>query len=456
MPHLVIARCEESLDWLRDLPAAWRVTVFNAGALLDPEEVGRPLEVHPSVPGLSPAAMRADAVLRTLLVSATAPSPGGVTVFAPADPFAFAPDFLDLLDQHQHFAAVQPLSVGTGWHAALAQTDPRDWVGDLAVRAERYALASLVPLAGADDSALRAGRTYRRKHGLPEGSALMAHFLRLAGLNGLAACAGTADVGLYAHGAMFAVGAQALGTAAATVAPQLDTLRTLVRADQNYPELLERCWLHLFGLPFVSLGGLARPVSIPQGASAPAMSRVVASIDAVLAQAAPAGPRPPAARVGTATPAPADLQQRRPAPAAAVAPDPQLLRERVQHAARQGNLGAAWTLLEQGLARWPKSVDLLADATMMAYQQGDTPRALQCARRVLAVDPQHLDGLFTLGMCLAATGATEEAMDVLAHLGEHPRAGDWQQEHPDLAQALQQALPSAAAARTSVGKTQPA
>ncbi|MEO8297534.1 MAG: tetratricopeptide repeat protein [Burkholderiales bacterium] len=432
MPHIVVARCEESLDWTLNLPSAWRVTVYNAGAPLDSQAFAHELQ-EVRCPGITePAALMAEAVLRQLQA---APAPNsnsaasGTTVFCSGEPLLQAPNLIELLAQHERFAAVQPLSAGTGLAAALASDDRRDWIDDLAVRAERYSLITLAPLACVGDAVLRAGRTYRRKHALPEGANLLAHFLSLAGLERLATQARHADLGLYASGPVFAVSAGALRSARAELLPHIDALRLLARADHNYPEIFLHAWLHLFGLPFISLAGLALPSVATRRAAAPAMSRVVASIDAVLAQARPARVVTPVMLADlpvlrTALPrlTTSPLSPRRIAESST---DVAQWRERAQHAAANGDLHGAWQWLEQALAEMPRDVDLLADATALAYRQGDTDRALHCARRALAVDPQHLDCQFTLGMCLAASGAAEEALEVLAQLADHPQARDW-------------------------------
>jgi tetratricopeptide (TPR) repeat protein len=398
MLHLVVARHQETLAWLHDLPAKTAVTVYNAGAPLDSEGLPAHVTVHAVAAGTAPIAL----FLRHLQQAAP-PAADETVVFTPGDPLRHAPAFLELLSRHAAFAPLQVLSCRED---STASATPM-------VRGEPYALATLAPLAHQQESALRAGKAYRRKHGLPEGSPLLAHFLHLVGLTALAAQAADAEIGLRAHGAMVAVRGDTLAGALRTLAPHLDTLALLLRADRNYPEVAERAWLHLLGQPFVKLEALAVPGLPAVPAPAASMARVVASIDAVLAQSAP---RPAA----PAAPAPVP-----------VAHDTDLLRQRAQAAFLRGDASTAWELLQQALALAPRDIGLLADATQMAYAQQDTERALHCARRALAVDPGHVDCLFTLGMCLAATGEAEEALAIFERLNHGELAAQWQERQRD-------------------------
>lgn len=409
MLHLVVARQQEPLGWLHDLPAKTAVTVYNAGAALEAEGLPTQVTVHAVAAGTPPIA-----VFLRHLQQAAAPAADETLVFTPGDPLRHAPAFFDLLSRHADFAALQVLSCREDATATAAPL----------VRGEPYALATLAPLAHQQESALRAGKAYRRKHGLPDGTPLLAHFLALVGLADLAAQAAGADIGLRAHGAMVAVRGDTLAHARRTLAPHLDTLALLLRADRNYPEVAERAWLHLLGQPFVTLEALAVP-GLPAASAAPApvasMARVVASIDAVLAQSAPRTAAPPVSSAA----APLPLV----APPAAHEVD--LLRQRAQAAFLRGEASTAWELLQRALEQAPRDIGLLADATQMAYAQQDTERALHCARRALAVDPGHVDCLFTLGMCLAATGEAEEALAIFERLNHGELAAQWQERQRD-------------------------
>jgi tetratricopeptide (TPR) repeat protein len=204
--------------------------------------------------------------------------------------------------------------------------------------------------------------------------------------------------------------------------------------------MFQHAWLHLFGLPFIGLTGLALPQDVraqqPARDAAPAMSRVVASIDAVLARAEPAtrvSLRIPAEPLAPPT-LTAELHTgHRPI---RVSPSVADLLAQAQRAEAQGDLYTAWARLEQGLTMAPRHIDLLAEAAALAWRQNDTERAMHCARRALAVEPNHPDCLFTLGMSLAANGQAEEAVGVLARLDSLPEARQWRAANPDLARQV--------------------
>jgi tetratricopeptide (TPR) repeat protein len=428
MPHLVVARQQESLDWIRELPRNCSLTVFNAGDAIDTGAFDHNIEVHTVAPG-TPAIASHLAFLRL----GTRALRDEVIVFTPGDPLALAPAFFELLTESERFGEVQVLSLRSLEAQCppqhLLNTDRRDWVDSLPVRAERFSLNSLAPLAYPHESALRAGKAYRRKHRLAEGSALMAHFFELAGLEHLAREARQADLGAYAHGAMVAVRQARLAKTVISVGPHIERLQVLLQADQNYPEVLERAWLHLLGLPFIRLEALALPSLHHQPAAAPAIARVVASIDALLAQSQPR-PIPTLHPASAVAPHPSHERLRH---AAEPGIDIRSLRGQAQAAQQRGDFNQAWDVLQQALGQAPRDIDLLADATRLAYAQQDTERALHCARRALVIDPNHLECLYTLGMCLAATGQAEEALGVLERLHQQPSSEGWSSSYPDLA-----------------------
>lgn len=394
MLHLVVARQHHSMEWIDDLPEDAMVTVYNGGELLDAGAFEHPVTIRPL-----PAQMPPIAVFLHHLQHGLPGRAGETLVFTTDDPLCHAPAFHELLSRHADFEPLQVLSCREARGGADATTP--------AVQAEHFSLATLAPLSRQRDADLRAGKAYRRKHGLSDDTSLLPHFLHLAGLHELADQARTADLGLRAHGGMVAVRAERLAQVMSQLGPHLPTLALLLRADRNYPEVLECAWLHLLGLPFVRLELLRTPAAIPVKTQAPSsMARVVASIDAVLAQSAP-----------------------RPAPQRPTVPaddDLAVLRQRAQAAFLRGDASTAWELLLRALDQAPRDIGLLADATQMAYAQQDTDRALHCARRALAVDPDHVECLFTLGMCLAATGQAEEALSVFERLNQGELAAQWQ------------------------------
>lgn len=436
MPHLVVARQQESLDWIHALPDHCSLTVYNAGEAIDASVFPQQIDVR-AVPASTPAM----ACFLRYLQHGLQASSQEVIVFTPGDPLAHSPAFFDLLAQSDRFADLQVLSAqGCDAHwppAAVRHADRRDWIDDAPVRAERFSLGSLAPLAYQHDAALRAGKVYRRKHRLADGVPVLAHFFDLAGLPALAQEARQADLGVYAHGGMVAVRRARLQQQLALLRPQLDRLNLLMQADHNYPEVMERAWLHLLGLPFVALEAMAAPAARIRQEDHSGMARVVASIDAVLAASRPIAALKSDAVLSITMPQPtANLA----ATTAAAPVSTSLLRERAHAAFQRGEANLAWEHLQHALHQSPRDIGLLADATQMAYAQQDTERAMHCARRALAVDPDHVECLFTLAICLAASGQGDEALSLFERLNQPPLAAQWQALHPELGGDVQTAL----------------
>jgi hypothetical protein len=74
-------------------------------------------------------------------------------------------------------------------------------------------------------------------------------------------------------------------------------MEALLRSDAIYRPLLDRCWLHLLGLPFVQLAGLPA-ATVADTPAAVSLARAVASIDALLARNPTRTQVSEAARVG--------------------------------------------------------------------------------------------------------------------------------------------------------------
>jgi len=194
---------------------------------------------------------------------------------------------------------------------------------------------------------------------------------------------------------VWAVRQHVLARMAAELHPHFDTLEKALHADPHARALMERCWLHLAGLPFITLAALPRPTPAVTPL-AQSMARVVASIDAVLTQAEPL--------------------KRRVAPRPVVSPAKDAvtaLRHQARHALIQGLSDHADQLLSDALTHDPRDGRTLADAAALALKRGDLQTAIPYARRALLCNPSLADGLYTLAMGLAQAGAKDEAIRLL-------------------------------------------
>jgi hypothetical protein len=254
MHRLVVARYAESLDWVTHVPDTFDIIVANKGAPILNEAVRARARIteRPNV------GREGETYLHHIASTRLEPARGGITaagytVFTQGDPFEHSPDFLALLEQTAHWQDVQPLS----WRWKIARDIPPTailaretgaFVCGLRVRPEQFSLTSWAPLGFDDAGTQWLNATYRRLHGLPEGSNIAAHFLDLCGLRSLALAAYTHRLGQFAYGAVFAVRTGML----ANVPPDaLAHLREATCAHSVYGYVLERLWLHLFGIPFL-------------------------------------------------------------------------------------------------------------------------------------------------------------------------------------------------------------
>ena len=421
MPQLFIARTTSMLPWLRDVPPGWRVTVQDLRGDLPaqalPEHVAR---WNAPVAGGLPAAYL------DFMASGHFGDAQDVTVFCPEDPLAHSPDFFALLDAWHLWGKLQPLSSVSDVTrnvppASVLMHDTRDQFAGLSVRAERFSLSTLQPVAYLDTHTQRRAEAYRQKHDLPAGSNLLAHFLSLCSLESLAEQARGSDVGVHVHGHLFGVHNTRLVSLQRRFAAELSHLALYARSEHGDDLMFERLWLHLLGESFIRFDTNERPDDRAEPVDK-AMARVVASIDAVLAQATtPHGPR--------AT-----------APVQSLSGNVETLRERAKISAAAGRADEARRLLQQALTHQPSHLGALTDAAGLAWQTGDLNSAVQHARAALSIDLRASTCVYVLGMALIRAGDREEARSWLNALATDEMHQAFRQERPDLADAAQREL----------------
>lgn len=441
---LVVAQLPaQDIGWLKDLPPHCRVVVHDhRGVAADDAPDALP-EGSQRITMTTSSGGVMGSFLAHVLDPAVDPGEQH-TVFCDADAPRHAPALLQLLEDPQRWADVQPLSIGAV-PAELVEREARDWIGALPVRPERYSLSTLAPLGWHDPNAEALASHYRRSHGLGAGASVMAHFLALAGLDALATSAAQSDLGLLAHGPVFAVRGPRLSALRAQPGDALQRLQLLCRADPQLRQLAERAVLHLCGLPMVRLDALPRPIEALTPTSL-GMARIVASIDALLARAEnPAAdlsePMPAAlapVAVASDTPVAADVDAPSETPAAAeTSLDPaaqrrEAVRAQVRDAVAEGRAQDALALLLQATQADPSEVDLLGDAATLCFHRGDLAQAVPLARRALLREPGHAPSQFALAMSLAALGERIEAMVLFDDLMHADSARDFRGAHPDL------------------------
>jgi hypothetical protein len=256
---LVIARYDEDLAWVRGVPDHVRVLVYNKGAEIDDVDLLRRIDVLVRRENVG---RETESYLAHVMSGESRDADW--VVFAQGDPFPHSPDFLGLLENTGRWSDVQGLAVR--WlercgvpPRVIVDGDRRDWLDGLRVRHEVFSLSTWGAVAFHDSGAVGVSGSYLRHHGLPSGTNVAEHFLRLAGWDDLADEAGAADLGLFSYGAIFAVRGVRLGR----IPPGgLERLLGLSVSDPVHGYICERLWLHFFGKAFVTidrgLGGAGR------------------------------------------------------------------------------------------------------------------------------------------------------------------------------------------------------
>ena len=289
MHQLVIARYAENLDWLDRVPPEFEVHVYNKGApITSAAAVARATRIssRPNEGRESETYLFHTASLASVPTAKKPADP--FVVFAQGDPFEHSPDFLALLGAWGAWADVQPLS----WRwkvrrdippASVLARETGGFVEGLRVRPELFSLQSWTPLGFHDVGTFWLQETYRQVHGLPDGTNIAAHFLAMCGLGNLAAQADANLLGRFSYGAVFAARRSHIR---AVPAEALAKLRRAALGHEVYGYVLERLWLHLFGLPFTQPALLpvrapaafehsfAGPAFVPPDRTSPGRKRV--------------------------------------------------------------------------------------------------------------------------------------------------------------------------------------
>lgn len=110
-----------------------------------------------------------------------------------------------------------------------------------------------------------------------------------------------------------------------------------------------------------------------------------------------------------------------------------LLRGQAYRASAEGRYDEARALLESTLAGdAAPDVDVLADLAAIAFQQGELVRAIDLARKVVAINPQLDTNVFSLALSLSSIGSHAEAISLFELLTTGERGERFKQEAPDL------------------------
>ncbi len=245
--EVVIARYSENLEWVAEIPRAFRVVIYNKGGPITSDPVLRRAD---RIAALRNSGRESDTFLRHMLGQEVAAD--GYTVFLQGNPFEHSPDIIQLLGARAQWQALQPLS--WRWIGAeempppdLLARETGAFVEGARVRPELFSLSTWGPLQFFDPGTKRVADDYARLHGLPGGSNLAADFFRRCEWDELARAAEAHLVGCFAYGAMFAARRDLL---ARLPRRSLELALEAANGHQTYGYILERLWLHMLGEPF--------------------------------------------------------------------------------------------------------------------------------------------------------------------------------------------------------------
>ncbi len=249
MNSVILARYNESLDWIHEIPDDFDIIIYNKGEKIDaPDIINRAARIidRPNV------GRESETYLHHMMTQVG--NDQDFTVYAQADPHAHSPDFIELLKNWRDWDDVQPLS----WcwiaennvpPAALLDDYQSQLGGRLRVRPERFSLTAWGAPEFVDAGANGMGMVYRILHGLPDGGNIAAHFLRRCRLDDIAEKADRHSLGVFSYGAIFA----SRNSKVAAIPPI--SLRLAIEFSTAgvvaHGYILERMWLHMLGVDFI-------------------------------------------------------------------------------------------------------------------------------------------------------------------------------------------------------------
>lgn len=262
--EIVIARYNEDLEWIKDIPQGYSVVIYNKGPADIPPATSRHAD---RVIKLKEGGRDPDTFLRHILAKDRFED--AYTVFLQGDPFEHSPDVLALLGVQEDWSEIQPLS--SRWRpsknippASLLARETGHFIRGARLRPEFFSLATWEAVQFADPGSKFLAGQYRKFHQLDPGANIAADFLRRCDWPAMADEADRHLVGRFSYGGCFAVRQERL---ASLPRPFLERALEAANSHFLYGYILERLWLHLCGEPFlVPTGHPQATDSTPTGA----------------------------------------------------------------------------------------------------------------------------------------------------------------------------------------------
>lgn len=249
MHTIVLARYSEPLEWIADIPADFKIIIYNKGEeITSPEVLSRADEIvaRPNV------GRESETYIHHMRTRAT--DDRYFTVFAQGDPLTHSPDFIDLLKNWRKWDDVQALSwqwlVDRNIPPAAGLSRYQEYFPlHLRVRPEPFSLMDWVALEFVDVGAWNMGLVFKTLEGIsPNTGNIAAHVLRKWKLDALADQAARHTVGVFSYGAIFAVRNEHVAKLPDESKDLIYDFSVGAAAANGY--ILERMWLHIFGAGF--------------------------------------------------------------------------------------------------------------------------------------------------------------------------------------------------------------
>ncbi len=246
--EIIIARYNENIDWITEIPDFFNVIVYNKGnhdinktirnrinKLIDLENSGR----------------ESDTFLRHILEKDDFDE--NYSVFLQGNPFEHSPDIHEILGAIKNWDDIQPLSLC--WLESenvppqkILEKETIFLNERSRVRPEMFSLTTWGPIQFYDVGIYKVYNSYLYRHRLSPGINIASDFLLRCEWPELAEVAQRSNVGRFSYGAQFAVKTKNLEKI-----PK-HTLALAIQATNSfstYGYIIERLWLHLCGMPFI-------------------------------------------------------------------------------------------------------------------------------------------------------------------------------------------------------------
>ena len=251
MPDLIIARYNEDIDWLTQVPPDYTIFLYNKGRALAPSPALERVTHYVRLPNTG---REGDTYLHHMLYNMG--KADSFSVFTQANPFEHAPDFLALLSER--FS--DPV---WGYSCKWKDNFPpqhlldrhRNALGTV-IRNELFSLYNWEPLFSHDLGAALVAKNYSSDYDVPNGINIAANFFGHIGHNALQEAAQASMFGEFSYGGLFGVRNECIHQMDKAVF--FNTIRE-IRTFEVVGYVLERLWLHFFGKPFLKIDNIPYP-----------------------------------------------------------------------------------------------------------------------------------------------------------------------------------------------------